>query len=275
MRAFRPTLFSLFLATSLAAQTPTRQGAPTPPAAVTPRQTLSFDVAALVDDRARVGLEPLVFGRWTIGLGASYTRTAPEEGFPYPVPLRDFGQRDVVTETTGPTVVVIQRPPCILGYPCPDTYPFERPKYRAWSLDLSARYYPPALSFSGPQQRLMVYVGEFIGYHRRRVEQNLIYYYGCPYCESPPPLPPDSLLTPPPDSGYYPPIYIPPPVSRFTQNLRGWEPGVEIGVRLIPASPVFIDVGGWFKLVTVDDPMQRIRPGDVDSRLVVAVGIGW
>ncbi|MDP3774786.1 MAG: hypothetical protein Q8Q85_11030 [Gemmatimonadales bacterium] len=121
----------------------------------------------------------------------------------------------------------------------------------------------------------MVYVGEFIGYHRRRVEQTIVYYYGCPYCESPPPLPPDSLLTPPPDSGYYPPIYIPPSVSRFTRNLRGWEPGVEIGVRLIPASPVFIDVGGWFKFVTVDDPMQRIRPGDVDSRFVVAVGIGW
>lgn len=273
MRALRLNAFSLLLAGTLAAQTPARQSSTT---VVTPRQTLSFDVAALVDDRARVGLEPLVFGRWTIGLGASYTRTAPEEEFPYPVPLRDFGQRDVVTETTGRTVVVIQRPPCILGYPCPDTYPFERPKYRAWSLDLSARYYPAAFSFSNPRQRLMLYVGEFIGYHKRRVEQSLIYYYGCLYCESPPPLPPrDAMFAPPPDTGYIPPPIIPPSLSRVVQNLRGWEPGVEIGVRLIPASPVFIDVGGWFKLVTVDDPMQRVRPGDVDSRLVVAVGVGW
>lgn len=272
MPAFRPALFSLFLATSLAAQTPARPSPSNPQAVVAPRQSVSLDVAALVDDRARVGLEPLVFGRWTIGLGASFTRTAPEEAFSYPVPLRRFGQRDVVAETGGPTTVIIQRPPCIEGDQCflpPITD--ERPKYRAWSLDLSARYYPAAFSFSNPRQRLMLYVGEFIGYHKRRVEQTIV----CYYCVEPvgPLLPHDSGFATPPDTGYFPPPIF--PVNRFVQTLHGWEPGAEIGARLIPASPVFIDVGAWFKFVTVNDPMQRIRPGDVDSRLVVAVGIGW
>ena len=46
-------------------------------------------------------------------------------------------------------------------------------------------------------------------------------------------------------------------------------------MRLEPLGPLFVDVGGWFKLVTVDDPTQRLRPGQLDARLVAAVGIGW
>jgi hypothetical protein len=34
-------------------------------------------------------------------------------------------------------------------------------------------------------------------------------------------------------------------------------------------------VGGWFKIVGVDDPTQQIRPGHLDARLVAAIGVGW
>jgi len=59
------------------------------------------------------------------------------------------------------------------------------------------------------------------------------------------------------------------------QRLDGWEPGIEVGARIAPLPHVFIDVGGWWKLVRIEDPMQRKQPGDVESKLVVAVGIGW
>jgi hypothetical protein len=69
MRALRLAVLPLLIATSLAAQAPpASSGAATPPAAVAPTQTAFFDFAALVDSRQRFGLEPLVFGRWTVGL---------------------------------------------------------------------------------------------------------------------------------------------------------------------------------------------------------------
>jgi hypothetical protein len=262
MRPFRPALFALFLATSLAAQTPGHRGSEA--GGVTPRQTLAFDVAALVDERIRVALEPLVFGRFTVGLAGGYTRTAnpPEYVNIYPVYRGGVDCNDIRNLCDASPL-----PPICIDF-C-GQYPGPEPKYRAWSLDLSVRYYPASLTLSGPRQRAMVYVGEFVGYHRRRVEQSYTY-YGCPYCEYPPPA--DTMAMPPDSSTFAPPpVYF----NRVVQNLHGWEPGVEIGIRLIPAGPVFIDVGGWFKLVTVEDPMQRLRPGDLDSRLVVAVGIGW
>lgn len=263
MRPLRPILLLLCVATPLAAQTPAR-GADA--GGLAPRQTLAFDAAALVDERVRVALEPLVFGRFTIGLAAAHTRTADPPDYVNiypPVYAGGINCGDIRTLCAASPL-----PPICIDY-CPP-YPDPGSKYRAWSLDLSVRYYPAPLTLSGPRQRAMVYVGEFIGYHRRRVEQSYLY-YGCPYCEAPPPS--DSMGLPPPDSATFAPPQ--PYYNRFVQNLRGWEPGVEVGVRLIPAAPVFVDVGGWFKLVTVEDPMQRIRPGDVDSRLVVAVGVGW
>ncbi len=246
MRALRLAVLPLLLATSLAAQAPPApSGAASPPAAVAPRQTAFFDVAALVDSRQRFGLEPLVFGRWTIGLiGTHYRTDAPQQ-----------------TIMGGPIVIMP-------GGLCPSTgcgptpYPGNSSSYDAWSLDLAVRYYPAVLSFNGAHHRFMAYVGEFVGYHRRTITQSM---YAVPLAS---PLA-DTLTLPPlaPSN----PVY---PVAE-RQRLTGWEPGAELGVRLIPLGPVFIDVGGWFKLVTIDDPTQSIRPGQVDARLVVAVGVGW
>lgn len=246
MRALRLAVLPLLIATSLAAQSPpASSGAASRPAAVAPTQTAFFDFAALVDGRQRFGLEPLVFGRWAIGLiGTHYQTAAPQEilvgPLMNPVPT-------ALCPNTG----------------CPPTpYPGNSSRYNAWSLDLAVRYYPAVLSFNGPRRRFMVYVGEFVGYHRRTVTQTS---YVTPIGYAPP-VATDST-TPVPPSYYY-------PVSD-RQRLTGWEPGAEIGVRLIPLAPVFIDVGGWFKLVTIDDPTQHFRPGQVDARLVVAAGIGW
>jgi len=44
---------------------------------------------------------------------------------------------------------------------------------------------------------------------------------------------------------------------------------------LLPFRRLFIEAGGRFTLVTLDDPMQRAQLGDVESRLVIAAGIVW
>lgn len=117
----------------------------------------------------------------------------------------------------------------------------------AWNLDLAVRYHALALPFNDPRRRLTMYLRGFVGYQWR----SLKYVY---------PL----ALTP---GG---------PIQGGERQIhRGWEPGAEAGVRLKPLEPLFVDMGGWFKLVTVDDPTQRIRPGQLDARLVAAVGVGW
>lgn len=232
MRSLRLAILPLLVATSLAAQAPAPTDTSARLARVSPRRTAFFDVAALVDSRQRFGLEPLVFGRWALGLVGTHSRTStPAQAIAYANPLAD-----PIPTTLCP----------VQG--CPPIYPGSASSYNAWSLDLAVRYYPAALSFNDPRRRFMVYVGEFIGYHQRTLQQPV-----------------------------YPPlqfqVLVPP--SGQTIRISGWEPGAEIGMRMIPLDPIFIDVGGWFKLVTIDDPMQRIRPGQLDSRLVVAVGIGW
>ena len=254
MRALRLAILPLLIAASLAAQAPpASSGNSTPNAVLSPRRSAFFDVAALVDNRQRFGLEPLVFGRWTVALVGTHSRTrSATQVIAYANPLAD------------PIPGML----CPIEG-CPPRYPGSDAKYNAWSLDLAVRYYPAAWSFSNPRRRMMVYLGEFIGYHQRTLEQNL---YPYPLAATPTGTILTSLdsVIPNPPVPY--PIPFPQPVR---SRLTGWEPGAEIGVRLIPLEPVFIDVGGWFKLVTIDDPMQQIRPGQLDSRLVVAVGIGW
>jgi hypothetical protein len=254
MRSLCLAILPLLVAASLAAQTPPASSAnATPVAVLSPRRTAFFDVAALVDNRQRFGLEPLVFGRWTVGLVGAHTRTTTStQVIAYGNPLAD-----PIPTTLCP----------VQG--CPPQYPGSDAKYNAWSLDLAVRYYPAAWSFSNPRQRMMVYVGEFIGYHQRTVDQPIYAYplMGVPATPARTSL--DSVIPNPPVPY---PLPNPQPVR---SRLTGWEPGAEIGVRLMPLEPVFIDVGGWFKLVTIDDPMQRVRPGQLDSRLVVAVGVGW
>ena len=81
MRPFRLTLAATLLAGTLAAQTPDRRGPATAPVL----QSLAVDVAALVDQRYRVTIEPLTFGRLAIGLSGSYTTTPTADvGMVYP-----------------------------------------------------------------------------------------------------------------------------------------------------------------------------------------------
>lgn len=235
-------LLALPLASALAAQTP----APSPasparlPAPVL--QTATFDVAAAFQQHYRAMIEPLVFGRFAIGLSGEYT-TEPE------------GE-----------VYAILYPSCPVNMLCGGSTASDGSEYRAWSFNLHARWYPAALSFGGERQAAALYVGEFIGYHERRTSQPI--YYGCPNCYYPPPQPPDTTI-------YNPPIPPPGGNSVYTQVLRGWEPGVEFGVRLLPMRHVVMDIGGRFRLATIEDYRSGTRPGGVDSRLVVAVGVGW
>ena len=251
MRSIRFTILPLLIATSLAAQAPAPNSTPsTPVAVVMPQRTAFLDIAALVNNHQRFGIEPLIFGRWTIGLiGTHYSTGAPIQVQNYAYPLAG-----------GPAVPTTLCP--IEG--CPTPYPGSASSYNAWSLDLAVRFYPTALSFNDPRRRLMVYIGEFVGYQWRTLSQ-VSYLY-----------PPLGL--PVGASGTVIPCAYPgcaPIADNQRQRLTGWEPGAEVGVRVKPLDPLFVDVGGWFKLVTVDDPTQRIRPGQLDARLVVAVGIGW
>ena len=266
MHAVRLTLAAMLLAGTLAAQTPARRD----PEAAPVLQSLAVDVAALVDDRYRIAIEPLTFGRLALGLSGSYTTTPTADlGVYYPYPVLERGG---VAATSGGQVI-----PCYDQYSCAG---MDQVKYRAWSFELSARYYPAFLSFSNARQRVSVYLGEFIGWHQRRIEFTP-YYSGCgPYdlCVAPAsPAGVDTIVPPntviPPQPYPYPPYPYPGP--RVNQRLDGWEPGIEVGARISALPHVFIDVGGWFKLVRLEDPMQRKQPGDVESKLVVAVGIGW
>lgn len=206
-------------------------------------QTVTFDVAAAFQQRYRAMVEPLVFGRFAIGLSGEYT-TEPDNTYYYGINYP-------------------QCPPDVL---CTQGQADNGSSYRAWSFNLHARWYPAAFSFGGRRQAVAAYVGEFIGYHERQLRQPV--YYGCPTCNYPPPL--DTTVIPP---NPYPYPY--PGPSTLVQVLHGWEPGVEFGVRLLPMRHVVMDVGGRFRLATIEDVQSGTRPGGVDSRLVVAVGVGW
>ena len=101
MRAIRLALLPLLVAASLSAQAPATSNAPGTPAAVaSPQRTAFFAVAALVDSRQRFGLEPLVLGRWSVGLIGTHSRSsAPAQLIAYPNPIAG-----------GPAV-----PTCIVG----------------------------------------------------------------------------------------------------------------------------------------------------------------
>jgi len=210
MRSLRLAVLPLLVAASLSAQTPAASASrQAPVAAVAPARSVFLDLIALAGHRQRLGLEPLVLGRWTLGL----------------VVTRIDSGGTAVGQVTNPIGLLQMTLPC-RAPGCSGSY--LTPTYVAWSVDMAVRWYPPLRS-----GRLMPYVGAFVGYGWRT------YYDGVTY------------------------------------HRAGWEPGAEIGLRARALGPVFVDVGGWFKLVTVDDPTQRIRPGQLDSRLVVAVGVGW
>jgi hypothetical protein len=131
-------------------------------------------------------------------------------------------------------------------------------QYRTGNLDLHGRWYPDRLSFAIARQAASVYVGEFIGYHARQIRNPIN--LGCTVCA----FPLDTARASPA-----------PTQSPVTQRLHGWEPGAELGVRVMSARHVVIDVGGALRLETIADPMSGVQPGGLVKRATVAVGVGW
>jgi hypothetical protein len=243
----------LLAASALRAQEPPRAPAvPTAP-------SVSFDVAALAKDRFRGSIEAMALGRFTVGLSGSYSHTVDQNFYAYPMNRTLYD----------PYYCSIPE-----SFSCVAPYWNTPPRYRAWALDLAIRYYPSVLSFQNGPSRMMVYVGEFVGYHWRTWNEQGIYYYAT-YLpdDAMPRVSSDSVIPPYPDTMPRYPIWSGPNPIRRTLNAI--QPGVEFGVRLLPFSRLFIDVGGRFTLVTIEDPMQRVLKGNIESRLVVAGGLIW
>ena len=244
MSPFRSCLLTLAITSALAARSAPSQTRREP---LPLRQTLSFDLSAALDGRWRLIVEPLVIGRFTLGLSGSHTSEV------------DRPSQPVIYETLAARPSERSFDPCLPAY-CP-SYPFPsaEPTYRASSLAFHARWYPPALSRNGDRQAFAVYVGEFLSYEKRRISW--------PQWISSPYDPTDSLI-----------IVIPRPPTpgpEWVQRLRGWEPGAEIGARVMMGRHVLLDVGGTVRVATLEDPLARRRPGRTDARFVVALGIGW
>lgn len=229
MRSLRLAVLPLLVATSLAAQAPVPSADSSAPAAtVAPQRTVFFDFAALANYRERFGLEPLVLGRWAIGLIGTHSSMLP------PIKV-EYLNGPLMGPSAAQTVL------CPIGGCQFD--PASVTSYNAWSLDAAVRYYPATLSFGDARWgRITVYLGAFTGYQWRAITQ----------VSAAGPL-----------------------VSEDRTVITGVEPGTELGLRFKPLAPIFVDVGGWFKLVRLDDPGQSLRPGQLDARLVTAVGIGW
>ena len=184
MRLLRQTVPTMACATLAAASTLVAQPSPAPArVALAPLQTATFDVAAAFNQHYRATIEPLVFGRFAIGISGEYTTEPDAPGY-INYPAYDS---------------------CPINRLCASTVSGDDSDYRAWSFNLHARWYPAALSLGAQRQSVSFYLGEFIGYHERRVSQ--IVYYGCPLC-----------AYPPQDSTYYPPL--PPPARRLRPALE-------------------------------------------------------
>jgi hypothetical protein len=255
MRLLRSLVVPFCIVPALAAQTPAPSPARGPRVPLPVSRAVSADLAAARDHTARLLVEPLVFGRVSVGFSGSFTDQAEVPWYPYPI---------MYAADPYP------------GAPCPPNCygPPTEPDYQAWSIDLNLRWYPALLSLNTPQAKAMLYVGEFIGFTQRRAT-NTGYIY-CPVCAEPVPL--DSGVVVPNDSvigGPYPYPYPRPGPYPNTQTFEAIEPGVEAGVRIQASRQVFFDIGGRWRLVRVDDPYSTKRPGDVDPRLVVSAGLSW
>ena len=258
MRSLTPSLTILAAAALLGAGTLAGQNAATPAPAGPTTRSVWFDAGALTNDQIRAGVEAIPLGRFTAGLSVTYTHQAhPRDGGPYPLGY-------VATAGGGPSPYYCD-PRMLTLCADPAYYPIDQPRYRAWAFNLAVRYYPEPLSFRNGAARMMVYAGGYLGYHWRTWDENVFYYYRGPSTLA------DSVIVLPPPGGYP----IPYGANPIRRSLKGVEPGVELGVRLLPAGPLFIEAGGRFTLSIIDDRMQRVRPGDVETRLVIAAGIAW
>jgi hypothetical protein len=261
------TLLALLAARPLASQT---SSVATPPVPAT--RGVWFDAGALVEDQVRFGVDAVPLGRVTFGLAIGYSQTThPRDDF-FPPPYVYNAADGALLPSCDPRML------SLCAYP-PYPYGYGEPShYRAWTFDLSARYYPAALSFRNGGARMLVYGGAHVSYQWRTWEEQPWSYY-CPagyLCAMVPVPEAGTPVASPADSLVPLPQYpILPWVSPVRHTLKGLEPGLEVGVRLLPAGPLFLEVGGRFTLVVVDDRMQRRLPGDVDARLVLAGGLAW
>jgi hypothetical protein len=247
MRISKLALTAAAIAGTLAAEAPAASQSARVPAPVL--QTATLDIASAFHQHYRAMIEPLVFGRFAIGLSGEYTTQPEASGY------------DV-------TMFAVD---CAADVRCGGVTSFDGSGYRAWSFNLHARWYPGALSFSGQRQSVSVYLGEFIGFHERRTNQQI--YYGCYGCVTEPPRTDSSIVVQPQPYPY--PDPYPGGSSSFWQVVRGWEPGAEFGVRVLPMRHVVLDVGGRVRLARLEDYQSGTRPGGIDTRLVVAIGVGW
>jgi hypothetical protein len=256
---------------TLAAQAPAPQ--PLPP--VPTDRSVWFDAGALLEHQVRAGFEGLALGRYTFGLSVTYDdRGHPREDVYYPMGYAEPQPYDAIRD---PYPCGDVRYLALCAYP-QNPYGVDSPRYRAWSVNLAARYYPAAFSFRNGPSRMMVYAGGFVGFHWRVSQENRFYNYYNPLVDTFPILlaSQDSIILPPdtaPTRNLYP--TMPPWTNVVRRTISGLQPGLEIGVRLLPVGGLFIEVGGRFNLVTLDDPQRRARLGDVESRLVIAGGIAW
>jgi hypothetical protein len=261
---------------TLAAQAPASRPPSTPP--VPTDRSVWYDAGALLEHQIRAGFEGLALGRYTVGLSITYDdRAHPRDDAYYPMGYA-YPQGEVAIRDPYPCVDTRSLAMC--AYPPYYSYAGDSPRYRAWGLNLAARYYPAFFSFRNGPSRMMVYAGGFVGFHWRVSQEIQPYYYNYynPLADTfPRPLAPrDSVVVLPPDTmpnvNRYP---MPPWTSQLRRTIAGLQPGLELGVRLMPIGGLFIEAGGRFSLVTIDDPRQRARLGDVESRLVIAAGIAW
>lgn len=221
-------------------------GAASPRAPMPLRPSASFDVAAALADRWRVSIEPLVVGRFTFGLSGAVTRT-PDAADVITAPLYRPGS---------PLASYIPCLPENVTYCYP--VPAGEPRYRATSLGFQVRWYPAALSRDLDGQRFGLYLGESLTYDVRRVRW------------------PEYIMPPiaVPDSGVV--VIIPRPAMPVgTQHVRGWEPGAELGARLMLGKRVLLEVGGAMRWVTLNDPLEMRQPGSVAGRFNLALGVAW
>jgi hypothetical protein len=269
---------SLIVATFLAAGTAAAQApAPRPQQAVPvpTNRSVWFDAGALLEHQVRAGFEALPLGRYTLGVSITYDdRAHPRDDAYYPMGY-DYPQGEVAIRDPYPCVDTRSLAMC--AYPPYYPYAGDSPRYRAWGLNLAARYYPAFFSFRNGPSRMMVYAGGFVGFHWRVSQEIQPYYYNPLLDTLAVPLAlRDSVVVLPPDTvpgGSFAPM--PPWTSQVRRTIAGLQPGLEIGVRLMPVGGLFIEAGGRFSLITIDDPRQRARLGDVESRLVIAAGIAW
>ena len=179
----------------------------------------SLDATALIDGEVRLSVDPLVFGiatlGWSVGIWTGKSLISDTDFF------RVMGS--------------LYRPP----------------KNREYTFDLTARLYPSWGGIEESNRLLNLFLGGFVGWHKRATERVA-------------PCPPGSLCA----ASF-------PSRGLVRSSAQGVEPGVEAGARFFPIPHLVIDLGGRARLIAFADPTERFTRGTIDLRLAVSVGVAW